>query len=272
MKLDGNTITDNGTYEVPVLRGYRYVFAISGEFGGGSVSVSWLNSTGGAILFGGGNFTGDGTFEFAAPTDRVALVVTDTVSPVLEVAVSLIPLSHDSVTNPNVVAAIADDPAAVRAAAQVDARGGRNVSVVLGTNEAGNENTVTLKTSATLTIPLEVGTWDVEAGIVVDCNNLTAGSRQKLHFTGTYSSFLGAVYGTDNGSVSSSGYPSARATGVAVDYERFATGSSIATLRVGRIVVTAAGNITAQFAQRTATAGTSPTLVAGSYIRAIKVA
>lgn len=113
MKLDGNTITDNGTYEVPVLRGYRYVFAISGEFGGGSVSVSWLNSTGGAILFGGGNFTGDGTFEFAAPTDRVALVVSDTSSPILEVSLSLIPLSHDSVTNPNVVAAIGDGPADV---------------------------------------------------------------------------------------------------------------------------------------------------------------
>lgn len=167
---------------------------------------------------------------------------------------------------------LATNPTSAMTRALVDARGGRTVSAVLATDESGNINTATLKTSSTLSLPLEAGTWDVEALIIVNCNSLTAGSRQKLHFTGTYSSFGGVVYGVDNGTAASTVYPTSRATVSAVDYERVASGSSIATLRIGRIVVTAAGNITAQFAQQAATAATSPTLVAGSFIRATKVA
>jgi len=153
----------------------------------------------------------------------------------------------------------------------VDARGGRMISVTLSTDEAGNENTITLKTSTTLQMTLEPGTWDFDCMLIVNCNNTTAGSRQKLNFAGTASSIGGVVYGIDNGSITSTGFPSSRATGVAVDYERIATGASIATIRYGRVVVTASGVLSAQFAQRTATAGTSPTLVAGSYLRARKV-
>ena len=154
---------------------------------------------------------------------------------------------------------------------QADLRGGRNVSSRLASDEPGAANSVVLQTSATLSVTLEPGTWDFEALIIVDCNSTVAGSRQKLSFTGTATSIAGVVYAVDNGAAVSSGYPATRTPGVAVEVERVATGSSSATLRIGRVVVTAQGALVAQFAQRTATAGTSPTLVAGSYIRASRV-
>ena len=154
----------------------------------------------------------------------------------------------------------------------VDSRGGRNISVTLSTNEAGNQNTTTLKTATGLQMTLEAGTWDIECLIMVDCNNTTAGSRQKLNFSGTSSSFNGVVYGVDNGATTTTTYPNARAVGSAVNYERVASGASSATIRYARLVATGSGVLSAQFAQAVATASTSPTLLAGSYIRAFKVA
>jgi len=145
------------------------------------------------------------------------------------------------------------------------------ISVTLPTDEAGDANTTTLKTSATLQMTLEVGTWDIDCLIIVNCNNTTAGSGQKLNFAGTSSSFNGVFYAGLNGATTSTSYPSFRVTGVAVDANYTAAGSSISTIRFARLVVTASGVLSAQFAQRTATAGTSPTLVAGSYLRARKV-
>ncbi len=153
----------------------------------------------------------------------------------------------------------------------VDARGGRMISVTLTTDEAGDANTTTLKTSATLQMTLEVGTWDVECLIIVNCNNTTAGNNQKLNFAGTASSVGGAIYVAINGATTSTTYPNSRQAGIALDANYLTSGGSTASYRVGRIVVTASGVLSAQFSQRVATAGTSPTLVAGSYLRARKV-
>lgn len=113
MILDGNKITTGGTFELPVLRGHRYVFAVSGDFNNGLLTIYWIDAAGTEVSFAVDSFSAAGTFEFAAPTDRVSLVVTDTETPDLLVSLAPIPLSHDSVTNPNVVAAIGDGPAAV---------------------------------------------------------------------------------------------------------------------------------------------------------------
>ena len=152
-----------------------------------------------------------------------------------------------------------------------ESRGARNAAIALGTDETGNENTVTLKTSPTLTIPLEVGTWAIEALIVINAGAsfAAAGSRQKLHFDGT-GAFTGAYYSIDNGAASGAGWPTTRQT-EAVNYEHLASGASTSTLRIGTLTVTAPGNLVVQYAQRTATAAASPTLAVPSYIRANKL-
>lgn len=152
----------------------------------------------------------------------------------------------------------------------VDARGGYAISQTVAVNESGDQNTITFKTSTNLAMTLEAGTWDFECLIIVDCNNTTAGSKQRMNFSGTQTTFAGVLYTVFDGSTTSTRFPTAKSTSL-VDSEFSVGAASTATLRIGRIVVTASGVLSAQFAQRTATAGTSPTLVAGSYLRARKI-
>jgi hypothetical protein len=153
----------------------------------------------------------------------------------------------------------------------VDARGGYAISQTLAVNESGDQNTATLKTSTNLAMTLEAGTWDVECLIIVDCNSATtAGSRQKLNFSGTSTTFGGSIYALFDGSTTSTRYPVNKQS-IAVDATWSAASASTASYRVGRIVVTVSGLLSVQFAQAVATASVSPTLVAGSYLRARKV-
>ena len=145
-----------------------------------------------------------------------------------------------------------------------------SVLIVLGADEAGDTNTVTLKSSPTLTIPLEVGTWAIEALIVINAGAsfAAAGSRQKLHFTGS-GTFTGSYYSLDNGSAAGSGWPATRQSG-AVNLEHLASGASTSTLRLGTLVVTTPGDLVVQYAQRTAVAAANPTLSIPSYLKALK--
>jgi len=151
----------------------------------------------------------------------------------------------------------------------VDSRGGRRLSAQLVADETGDDNTTTLKTSATLTLALEAGTWNIEALIIVNAGTgfATVGSRQKISFTGT-GTFTGThIYNAQNGSANSTTYPTTRAAN-AVDSEYPSSGNSTATLRLGRLVVTVPGSLVVQFAQRTAGSGSAPVLAVPSYIRA----
>ena len=151
-------------------------------------------------------------------------------------------------------------------------RGGRQLSAQLVADEAGNDNTTTLKTSATLTLALEVGLYHVESLIIVSAGTLfaTVGTRQKLAFTGT-GTFSGAqTYSAQNGAATSGTYPNARAAN-AVDAEQLFSANSSATLRHGTLNVTVAGNLVVQWAQRTAGVGSAPTLNPPSYIRAQRI-
>ncbi len=145
-----------------------------------------------------------------------------------------------------------------------------SVLIVLGADEAGDTNTVTLKSSPTLTIPLEVGTWAIEVLIVINAGAsfAAAGSRQKLHFTGS-GTFTGSYYSLDNGSAAGTGWPATRQSG-AVNFEHLASGASTSTLRLGMLVVTVPGNLVVQYAQRTAVAAANPTLSIPSYLKALK--
>jgi hypothetical protein len=151
-------------------------------------------------------------------------------------------------------------------------RGGRRLSAQLVADEAGNDNTTTLKTSATLTLALEIGLYHIESLIVVSGGALfvTVGTRQKLAFTGT-GTFSGAqTYNSQNGAAASTTYPTTRAAN-AVDAEILFGANSSATLRHGTLNVTVAGNLVVQWAQRTAGVGSSPTLNPPSYIRAQRI-
>jgi hypothetical protein len=151
-------------------------------------------------------------------------------------------------------------------------RGGRRLSAQLVADEAGNDNTTTLKTSATLTLALEVGLYHIESLIIVSAGTLfaTVGTRQKLAFTGT-GTFSGTqTYSAQNGSATSTTYPNSRGAD-AVDAEQLFSANSSATLRYGTLNVTVAGNLVVQWAQRTAGVGSSPTLNAPSYIRVQRI-
>ena len=151
-------------------------------------------------------------------------------------------------------------------------QGGRRLSAQLVADETGDDNTVTLKTSATLTLALEVGLYHVEALIIVSGGTLfaTVGTRQKLAFTGT-GTFSGTqTYSAQNGAATSSTYPTTRAAN-AVDAENLFSANSSATLRHGTLNVTVAGNLVVQWAQRTAGVGSAPTLNPPSYIRAQRI-
>ena len=151
-------------------------------------------------------------------------------------------------------------------------RGGRQLSAQLVADEAGNDNTTTLKNSATLTLALEIGLYHIESLIVVSAGTLfaTVGTRQKLAFTGT-GTFSGAqTYNSQNGAAASTTYPTTRAAN-AVDAEILFGANSSATLRHGTLNVTVAGNLVVQWAQRTAGVGSAPTLNPPSYIRAQRI-
>jgi hypothetical protein len=151
-------------------------------------------------------------------------------------------------------------------------RGGRRLSAQLVADEAGNDNTTTLKTSATLTLALEVGLYHIESLIIVSAGTsfATVGTRQKLAFTGT-GTFSGAqTYSAQNGAATSGTYPNSRGAN-AVDAEQLFSANSSATLRYGTLNVTVAGNLVVQWAQRTAGVGSAPTLNPPSYIRAQRI-
>ena len=80
----------------------------------------------------------------------------------------------------------------------VDARGGRIVSATVGADESGPTNSSTLTDSATAALTLEAGTWDIECLIAVSCVSTSAGSKQKLNWSGTSSSFSGGLYQVNN--------------------------------------------------------------------------
>ena len=143
--------------------------------------------------------------------------------------------------------------------------------VILSAEEAGDVNTIVLKSSPALSVPLGVGTWAFESLIVVNggAGFATAGTRQKLHFTGT-GTFAGSYYTVDNGAAVSSAYPSNRQA-LAVNTEHLASANSSATLRIGTIVVTGPGLLVVQYAQRTATAAANPGLAVASYLRVTPV-
>ena len=151
-------------------------------------------------------------------------------------------------------------------------RGGRQLSAQLVADETGNDNTTTLKTSATLTLALEVGLYHIESLIIVSAGTsfATVGTRQKLAFTGT-GTFSGTqTYSAQNGASTSSTYPNSRGAN-AVDAEQLFSANSSATLRYGTLNVTVAGNLVVQWAQRTAGVGSAPTLNPPSYIRAQRI-
>lgn len=152
----------------------------------------------------------------------------------------------------------------------VDSRGGRTVSAILGSDESGPTNSSTLTDSVTLALTLEAGTWDIEALIAVSCVSTSAGSKQKLNWSGTSSSFAGGLYQIANGAVNATTWPTTRQPGVAIDALRSSNNESLTTYRLGRLVATSTGVLSVQFASAVATSGIASSLVATSYIRAHK--
>jgi hypothetical protein len=89
MKLDGNKITADGSYEVNTLPGSRYTFSASGDFGGGSLAIQWLDSAGNATAFEESPITAAGTFILTAPSSQIRLVLTGATYPDITLAMPI---------------------------------------------------------------------------------------------------------------------------------------------------------------------------------------
>ncbi len=155
-------------------------------------------------------------------------------------------------------------------AAGADAQ--QHLSAILTTPESGDTNSIALKASAVLTIPLSAGVWDIHALIVVSAGAVspnTAGARQKLSFTGT-GTWAGAnCYQSSSTGSTASTYPNSLQP-ISVDALR-QFGSSGAMLRTGVLTAATAGNLVVEFAQNVATGGgAAPILEPPSYLRAIR--
>ena len=83
MKLEGNKITADGSYEVPTLPGHRYAIIVAGDFGGGTVVPTIENSgqTFSIPIDGYDSLTADAAFEFLSPSNLISFTLTGATDP-----------------------------------------------------------------------------------------------------------------------------------------------------------------------------------------------
>lgn len=103
--LTGNTITANGTYTVPTYLGKRYVFAVSGDFGGGSLAINWSDGSV-STAYSGSPATISKTFNFNAASTICELVLSGATAPSLTVSIALATGSDSSGINDSTQAAL----------------------------------------------------------------------------------------------------------------------------------------------------------------------
>jgi hypothetical protein len=83
-----NKITANGSYSLQTYPGQTYVFAVSGNFGGGSLAVRWLEGATGTA-YAGSPVTAATSLVFVAATTNAELVLSGATAPDLTVSVRL---------------------------------------------------------------------------------------------------------------------------------------------------------------------------------------
>ena len=82
-----NQINSNGSYPLQTYPGQSYVFAVSGNFGGGSLSLRWKEGASSTAY--GSAVTAAGTVWFVAATPNAELVLTGAAAPALIVSIVL---------------------------------------------------------------------------------------------------------------------------------------------------------------------------------------
>lgn len=117
--LTNNRIVADGTYTLPTIAGKRYSFSAGGSFGGGSLAILWHDANGNTGAYEFSPITSTENSTFTAATSQVDLVLTGSTTP--EITITMVqadasPQPSGVVTNDTVNAAIAEDPAATRAA------------------------------------------------------------------------------------------------------------------------------------------------------------
>jgi hypothetical protein len=152
-----------------------------------------------------------------------------------------------------------------------DSRGGRMVICLLSADETGTENSTTMKTSA-VTVPLGVGTWYFELDALVDAGAAyaTAGAKSGVTFSGT-ATFEGHLFYSQS-TAAIAGGPSSTPNAADFMIEMQYSSRSIMVRRVGKAVVTVAGNMAITFANCAAVSGNAPTLSKESKIIARRIA
>lgn len=88
-------ITSDGSAVITTFTGQRYIVGISGDFGGGSMAVNWLDDDGDATPYNGSPLTEGGAIGIDAASPRLQLVLTGSTSPTLEAVVDLVSRSSN---------------------------------------------------------------------------------------------------------------------------------------------------------------------------------
>jgi hypothetical protein len=152
------------------------------------------------------------------------------------------------------------------------ANGGNRNTLAMALTDQSVTNSSALTDSASAQLALGLGTFFIESLEIIGSSDFTnAGAKGAVVFTGTWtiseaSVIRGAVAATTPANATmawqsaSEGLPSIGSNGFSYIF-----------MRRARVNVTAAGVVKLQFAQNTAVAANTATLIASSYIRATKV-
>lgn len=153
------------------------------------------------------------------------------------------------------------------------ANAGTGGAVAMVATDQSVTNTTTLTDSTAAQIALGTGTYFIETRELIGSSDFTnAGSKSAVAFTGTMSiTEAGVERGGAAATVPQNVAPSWGQTTDTLTTSIGANGSSFYTHRWAVIVVTGAGTIKIQFAQNTAVAAQTATIIAGSYIKAVKL-
>lgn len=141
------------------------------------------------------------------------------------------------------------------------------------TSDQSVTNSATLTDATQGQFTLGVGTWFIETLELIGSSDFTnAGSKGAVAFTGTWTVSESSVMRGGAGATTPLNVgPSWGAGTDTLTSTIGANGSSFIIIRRGRVVVTVAGTVKLQFAQNTAVAAQTATLIGGSYIKADRV-
>jgi len=174
--LTGNKITEDGTYTVTTIPGARYVFAVSGDFGSGSLAINWNDGTT-STAYANSPATAAETWTFTAAAKTLELVLTGSTDPDLTVTATQAESGEGgTIDNESVNTAIAEDRGETLAALAANYVSVLDYGVVMDdstesvaiANAAALQTAMDAATTANSTLQIPAGTLHYKGEVVIN--------------------------------------------------------------------------------------------------------